>query len=908
MIGKTLAHYEITSQLGKGGMGEVYQAKDTKLGRDVAIKVLPEEFAFDPNRVTRFQREAKLLASLNHPNIAILHGLEESEGIHFLVMELIPGDTLADRLKGGPIPVEEALKFAFQIAEALEAAHEKGVIHRDLKPANIKVTPEGKVKVLDFGLAKAYAGETEVSDLADSPTLSDAATRQGIILGTAAYMSPEQARGKAVDKRADIWSFGVVLYEMLAWKALFAGEDITSTLARVLERKPDFSMLPENLHPRIRFLLVRCLNKDVRDRYGTISDARVDIQEVLSNPGGAFAWQPSGGESRTRQRSMAMWATLTVFLIAVSGTIIWSLKPIPPPQVIRFDYDLPEGRQLNFTEALRFGHTLAVSTDGSQFAFSTSEGIYLRSVDEMDAHLVPGTDEDPQSPFFSPDDKWIGYWSRADNKLKKISVGGGVPVALCDASWIYGAIWYPDGTIIYSEVMTGAMRISANGGKPEILIQGTCIAPQLLPDEKTVIFTEVAKAAQYEIVVQSLESGKRRALFQGAAARYLPSGHLVYSSINDQSILAVPFDPDSLEVIGGAIPVVEGAGISAVSDSGTLVYTPRLKNTDDLGGPNIPRHTLVWVDREGREEPLGADPNAYEWLKISPDGNRVVLSFKSRTDNYSDLWIWETARKNLTRLTNDNATDGTPLWARDGRNIIFRSDREPPWTGIYRKAADGTGKVEKLGILQGRLLYPSSLSRDGNSLFIAAYSLEPFRSDIGMMSMEGGHELKTLLEGKQNALYPVISPDGKWLAYQSNESGREEIYVRPFPEVEKGRSQVSTNGGNSPLWSPDGRELFYRNGDATMAVAVESEPVFTPENPEVLFRGAYFSSVAFYGDDITLTPWDIHSDGKRFLMIKEPEAGAGESGNEGTANMSLRKINVVVNWIEELKQQVPDSK
>ena len=381
MIEKTLAHYEITAEIGKGGMGEVYQAKDTKLGRDVAIKVLPEEFARDHDRLARFQREAKLLAALNHPNIAAIYGLEDSGGTHFLVMELIEGDTLADRIKRGPIPVEEVLKLALQMAEALEAAHEKGVIHRDLKPANIKVTPEGKVKVLDFGLAKAFAGEQAEMVLSDSPTISVAATQQGIILGTAAYMSPEQARGKAVGKRTDIWAFGVVLYEMLAGKALFAGEDITSTLARVLERKPDFSTLPDNLHYRVRLLLERCLKKEPKNRYSGISDARVDIQEVLADPEGANTWQVSGMDSRTRQRSTTTWAALTVFLIAVSGTIIWSLKPIPPPQVIRFDYDLPGGRQLNFTEALRFGHTLAVSTDGSKFAFSTSEGIYLRSVE-----------------------------------------------------------------------------------------------------------------------------------------------------------------------------------------------------------------------------------------------------------------------------------------------------------------------------------------------------------------------------------------------------------------------------------------------------------------------------------------------------------------------------------------------
>jgi serine/threonine protein kinase len=400
MIGKTLGHYQITNLIGKGGMGEVYQAKDQKLGRDVAIKVLPDEFAKDTDRVARFQREAKVLASLNHPNIAAIHGLEESDGTNFLVLELVEGETVADRLKRGPIPVEESLKLALQIAEALEAAHEKGVIHRDLKPANIKATLEGKVKVLDFGLAKAFAGDREEVNLSNSPTLSDAATQQGVILGTAAYMSPEQARGKPADKRADIWAFGCVLFEMLTGWSVFAGDDVSQTLARVLERQPDFSSLPANLHPKIIEMLERCLEKQARNRYGSIGDARVDIEKVLADSSGVLAQPITKVEPRRKLRLGLPWVAACVIVsVIVAGVAVWRLKPTEPRQVMRFDYELPEVQQFG---GPTYGSQLAISPDGKHFVYSTSEGLYLRSVEELTAKLIPGTEGNTQQPFFLP--------------------------------------------------------------------------------------------------------------------------------------------------------------------------------------------------------------------------------------------------------------------------------------------------------------------------------------------------------------------------------------------------------------------------------------------------------------------------------------------------------------------------
>jgi len=423
MIGKTLGHYQITSQLGKGGMGEVFQAKDQVLGRDVAIKVLPEEFARDADRVARFQREAKLLASLNHPNIAAIHGLEESGGTNFLVLELVEGETLADQIKKGPIPVEESLKLALQIAEALEAAHEKGVIHRDLKPVNIKVTPEGKVKVLDFGLAKAFAGEQAELNLSNSPTLSHAATQQGVILGTAAYMSPEQAKGKTVDKRADIWAFGVVLFEMLTGRQLLTGDTVSETLAALLLREPDFSTLPPNLHPRIRLLLERCLEKESKNRYHDIADVRVDIQKVLTDPSGLMAQPFIAQAPRTKLRTILPWLAAGLGIIVV-GAAIWNLRKPEPRQVMRFYHDLPEGQQFSNLDR----NALAVSPDGKQIVYGTSKGLYIRSVNELAAKLISGTEGNAENPFFSPDGKWIGYFSVTDGKLDRCNLAD--PAAL----------------------------------------------------------------------------------------------------------------------------------------------------------------------------------------------------------------------------------------------------------------------------------------------------------------------------------------------------------------------------------------------------------------------------------------------------------------------------------------------
>jgi Tol biopolymer transport system component len=912
MIGKTLGHYQITSQLGKGGMGEVYRAKDQRLGRDVAIKVLPEEFANDADRVARFQREAKLLASLNHPNIAAIYGLEESGGTNFLVLEIVEGDTLADQIKRGPVPVEESLKLALQIAEALEAAHEKGMIHRDLKPANIKVTPEGKVKVLDFGLAKALAGEQGDLNLSNSPTLTNAATQQGVILGTAAYMSPEQARGKAVDKRADIWAFGCVIYEMLTGRQTWSGATVTDIIAAALAKDPDFTKLPPKLHPRIRELLHRCLQKDPTERFRDVGDVRVEIRQVLADPRGMLAQSVAAAEPRTKLQTILLWVAAILGIISV-GAAIWYLKPTPPPEpkrVIRFDYELPAGQQFIKSDFGAIVYQFAVSADGSRFAYSTTEGLYLRSVESLNARLIAGTDKNSVEPFFSPDGQWLGYFSISEQKLKKTAIGGGAPIVLCDTDGVAGAAsWNADNTIVYADTTRGIMRVPANGGTPEAIIKGSIanfakegfpFFPQMLPDMKTLLFTNVVRrgVTDYQVVVQSLNSGEQKVLFKGGyGARYLPTGHIVYTLLNNSvnNLFAVPFNLAKLEVTGGPVSILEGVTGFDFSESGTLVYVSQPAVAAGATSATSSGSTLVWVDRQGKEESLGAAPDAYQSLKISPDGTKVALTI---TAGNQDIWIWDIPHKTPTKLTFDKAADASPIWTPDGKRIIFYSNRGGSLGGVYWKSADGIGEDELLASKPDRLLFPWSFSRDGKTLALMELSLASLGADIGILSMEGKREMKELLQEKNNESEPQISPDGRYVAYQSDESGKGEIYVRSFPDVNKGKWQVSRNGGGSPLWSPDGRELFYRSGDETMAVGIETEPTFKRGNPKNLFRGTYFSNP---NQMIVATPWDIHPNGMKFLMIK-PAASTGAAPT--TANQQP-KINIVLNWFEELKQRVP---
>jgi serine/threonine protein kinase/Tol biopolymer transport system component len=954
MIGKTIAHYSITAEIGKGGMGEVYQATDTKLGRSVAIKVLPEEFAKDADRIARFQREAKLLASLNHPNIAAIYGLEKSDGTHFLVMELIEGDTLAERIKVGAIPVEESLKLALQIAEGLEAAHEKGVIHRDLKPANIKVTPDGKVKVLDFGLAKAFAGEQVDLNLSNSPTLSVAATQQGVILGTAAYMSPEQARGKEVDKRADIWAFGVVLFEMLTGQSLFSGEDVSSTLARVLEREPDFSTLSPNLHPRIRLLLERCLEKNAKDRCHDIADVRVDIQKVLSDPGGVFAQPVSTVESRINLRSIISWVAAAVILTAIIvGAVIWKLRAPVPRQVMRSEYALQEDQQLT---GLPY-NVVSVSPDGMSIVYAANTKLYLKKAEDLIATPIEGTDEDPVNLFFSPDGQYVGYESRIDGHLKKIAITGGVPMRLCDVVNPNGATWGKDGWIIFS-AQGGILRVSGKGGNPEQIIKkvddAVLLYPQILPDKETILFTAY-RPNNSQVAIQSLKSEERVELFEGNYARYIPTGHIIYTLEN--KLYAQSFDLETLKVSGASVPLekdifqnsTEMPGQFAISDSGTLVYIAGTTSPTTLSTLKM---NLVWVDQTGKVEEIAAPPNNYVNPRISPDGKKVAVTVYAE-EGSSDIYIMDINGETPSRLTfNENSTD--PLWTLDSQWIVFVSGNGDK-RGIYQKKADHTGKEELIALSSDGGGPPWSWADNGKTLVTTKSPLKSggirsaspamirrrmmsggrgrgpapkqspvtkraqgsersstseeteISTDIGTLSMEGEHKWQSLLNLKGFVLDLQISPDGRWMAYSFPEPGGVAVNVHPFPDVDDGKWQFPGGGLIGFLWSPYGHELFYSNiEDGSLgAVEVETEPTFKFGKPEVLFNtrgmGVGLSGIA----SIFPGSFDISQDGKRFLMLKEAATIDNESQAKEAPAERPRKIIIVTNWFEELKEKVP---
>ena len=728
--GTKLGHYTILSALGKGGMGEVWRARDTKLGREVAIKTLPEEFAKDADRLARFEREARLLASLNHPNIAAIHGLDQDKGIHFLVLELVEGDTLADRLKRGAIPVEESLKLALQIAEALEAAHEKGVIHRDLKPANVKVTPDGKVKVLDFGLAKAFEGDEADVSVSNSPTLSMAATEQGIILWTAAYMSPEQASGETTDKRADIWSFGVVLFEMLNGRQVFTGKNVSRILAAVLNSEPEWHSLPANIHPRVRTLLERCLEKEAKDRLSGISDARVDLQKVLADPSGVII-QPVSGVGQAKPQSRFPWA-IAVLGIIIAGVAVWTLRPATEPgRVSRSDYDLPEGHGLREVANV----VLALSPEGSHFVYNTRQGLYIRSIDELEARLIAGTQAGgSRDPFFSPDGQWVGFYR--ESQLQKIAISGGAPVRLGPvAGRLLGVSWGVDDMILFGQP-SGIIRLSANGGTPELVIEAgegeLFDGPQLLRDD-WILFTVSVGGGDWDngqIVVQSLESGERKTLWTGSDARYVPTGHLVYAL--DDDLFAIPFDLDTLEVTGGAVALVEGvarAGGTAsanygISQDGSLIY---LTGTSTSGS-----RTLVWADREGNIEPLRAPARQYDLPRLSPDGQSVLVAVGG------DLWLFDITRRTLTRRTFEGGRQ--PIWTPDGQYITYRCEQPGAPFNLCWTRADGSATEERLTTGDFRQT-PSSWSPDGQLLaFYQQPSAAGGDRDIWIMPLDGDRE------------------------------------------------------------------------------------------------------------------------------------------------------------------------
>ena len=912
--GSRIGPYEVTALIGEGGMGKVWRAHHTALKRNDALKVLPDAFASDPDRLARFRREAQVLASLNHPNIAHVYGLEQADGVQALVMELIEGPTLADRIAQGPIPVDEALPIAKQIAEALEAAHEQNIIHRDLKPANIKLRPDGTVKVLDFGLAKATEPRSAVGvDATASPTITSPAlmTGVGVLLGTAAYMSPEQARGKAVDKRADIWAFGAVLFEMLTGKRAFEGAEISDVLASVLAREPDWALLPRGLSAAVTSFLNRCLQKDAKQRVPDIAVMRLAMEGAFDD--GASQSMGVVAPAQPMWRRLLPFVAGTVVAGLVSGVAAWRLSPVSEPRIVtRFDYRLPAGQTMGGVGGIV--QLLTVSPDGRRFVYATNEGFYIRTMGELNAQLIPGTallGGQRYNPVFSPDGESIAYLTGAD--VRRISLSGGAPVAIAKitegrGTSSSGLSWEADNTILYS-VDSGIWRVPADGGTTERVIAAkdgeSMGSPRLLPDGDSVLFSMTTATGptrwdQAQIVVQSLRTGERKVVWQGGSdARYAPTGHLVYAVGND--LFAVAFDLDELTVTGRPERVVQGVQRSSapavngdtanygVSEGGTLVYL----SSGSLGGGGliVTLRTLVWVNRDGREESLAAPARPYSYPRVSPDGRQVAVDVR---DAESDIWVWSLERATLTRLTFDPLFDRFPLWSPDGRRIVFSSQRDGSRGNVFWQMADGTGQPDRVVAgASNSQVFPTSFSPDGKRLLVYGDPDNTQKDDIGIVSLEAGgaRAVTPLLGAMFDERNAEVSPDGRWVAYESDESGQPEVYVRPFPAVDAGRWQVSTGGGTQPLWARSGRELFYRSGDAVMNVAVESSAGFVARSPVVLFKGQYAPSLSGRN-------YDVSPDGRRFLMLKQ---GAGPDAQ----NTSPARFVIVENWLEELKGLVP---
>ena len=910
--GSQIGPYHVLEPLGSGGMGEVYRARDTKLGRDVALKVLSDPVTTDSGRMARFTREAQLLASLNHPNIAAIYGVEEGGGGLTLVLEYIDGETLADRINKGPLPVDEALRVALQIAQALEAAHEKAVIHRDLKPANVKITSDGKVKVLDFGLAKALQDEPESApSLSQSPTLTAAATRAGIILGTAGYMAPEQARGKSVDRRGDIWAFGVVLFEMLSGKRVFEDDTITDTLVNVLQREPDWEQLPPRTPSALRRLLQRCLKKDPRERLQAIGEARILLDELIADP----AAQTIAGETAAYPlwKKVLPWVAALVFL---SAGFLWrpSVEPVSSG-VALFEFPMPAAQSL----AHNYRHGIELSPNGKRIAFVArpvgggARRIYVRSLEnQWDAVPLPGT-ENAQSPFFSPDGEWIGY--QQGQQIKKTAISGGSTVVLVERLNSQGADWGPPGiswgkggAIVFPHTLgVGLSMVREVGGEPEEFTSLDTAAhesshrlPHFLPDGGGVIFTVLRytnitpdwKRAQ--VWVKPLDGDRKLLLENALDARYIGNGILVFA--RQAKLFAVRFDLSTLSVSGTPVQVLDGvtqalygnAGITwsgaaqfSVASNGTLIYAP-----GSIEPPLL--SSLGWADRSGNVTPIAGPRPMFRFAaRVLPDGKRIAYS---ELHLNKDIWIFDTMRGTEDRITYEGQ-NAFPIWSPDGLRMAFRSDRAGP-LGIYMMQSVNPRDVIQL--TPGPLDVPSSWTPDGKELaFTRGFSATGGTTDIYVVPVERPNEVRAVVATNATESFPEFSKDGKWLAYTSDESGRPTLYVQPYPGPGPRVTVTSEGPPAEPVWSKNSNELFYRSGQRILSVRFKiSGAEFIPEKPVLLFQ-----QPSIVAGTTVLASYDVAPDGT--FLLNQAIAEIAEERNRRIFPSTLR---LILNWTQQTER------
>ena len=887
--GTRLGPYEVLAPLGAGGMGEVYRARDTRLDRIVAVKILPSHLSDNSTLRQRFEQEAKAISRLNHPHICILHDVGHQDGTDFLVMEYLEGETLARLLEKGPLPLAQVLKHGVEIADGLDKAHRRGIVHRDLKPGNIMLTKSG-AKLLDFGLAKTTVPLTTGATLTAAATRTTPVTEQGTIVGTFQYMSPEQIEGKELDGRSDIFSLGAVLYEMMIGQRAFQGKSQLSVASAILEKEPvPITTIQPLTPPALDHAIRRCLAKDPEDRWQTARDLLLELKWITEGGSQAMALTDTTKGIGTRWQRTLLWGFVSLLLAAVTGLAIWNLKPSPPRPVSRTVITLPPGQKLAGLDQ----PAVALSPDGTQLAYVATQGgtqqLYVRAMDSLDATPIPGT-EGAVNPFFSPDGQRLGFF--AGKKLKKVSVSGGVALTLGDASGPRGASWDSQGMIAFAPTgLSLLQKVPDAGGTPQPLSrfekgEASHRWPEFLPDGKALLFDAMTSTFNWtkaQLAVESVGTGERQNLIQGGwQPRYASSGHLIYAQRG--SLMAAPFDLQRLVLTGTAVPVVEGVRQSTTtgavqysfSATGSLAYVPGAVQSAQL--------KLVWVTRNGTEQPVAAPARGYVFPRLSPDGRQLAVGIM---DQETQVWLYDLSRETLTRFTFEGNVNLSALWTPDGRRITFQSDKEGP-PNVYWQRADGSGGLERL-TTSDYTSVPSSCSPDGQLL--AFVQIDPATGfDIWVLRLTD-RKAQPFLRTPYNETSPRFSPDGRWLAYISNESGRYEVYVQPYPGP-GGKWQISTEGGAEPAWNPNGRELFYRSGDKMMAVDIATQPGFTVGKSRALFAGWYEATPA------TFSNYDVTPDGQRFLMLKRSEQEAS----------APTQINVVLNWFEELKRRVPTNR